>query len=124
MQAVQRATTKAIAERLALAENELAQLSARRPTRKADILKLPIQLGERCRRMIANLEAELSPDVHRSRTLLRQLIGDEIPVIPHESGNHLVAQIGLDTGGLLAAAGGSEIFVVAGAGFEPATFGL
>ena len=117
-------TSKAIAERLALAERELAQLSAHRPTRKADILKLPIQLGERCRRMVANLEAELSRDVHRSRTLLRQLIGNEIPVIPHESGKHLVAQIGLDTGGLLAAAGGSEIFMVAGAGFEPATFGL
>ena len=54
---------------------------------------------------------------------LRQIVGNEIPVIPHESGKHLVARIGLNTEALLAARG-SEIFVVAGAGFEPATFGL
>ena len=61
--------------------------------------------------------------MHKARTALRQIIGNEIPVLPHASGKHLVARIGLDTEPLLAASG-SEIFVVAGAGFEPATFGL
>lgn len=56
--------------------------------------------------------------MHTARTALRQIVGDTIPVMPHESGKHLVARIGLDTQSLAAAAG-SEIFMVAGAGFEP-----
>lgn len=51
---------------------------------------------------------------HEGVTVLRQIVGNEIRVLPHESGKHLVARIGLDTEALLAA-GGSEIFVVAGA---------
>jgi hypothetical protein len=59
----------------------------------------------------------LGRDVHKARTALRQVLGDEIPVLPHESGKHLVARIGLDTHALVAA-GGSEKFVVAGARFD------
>jgi hypothetical protein len=52
--------------------------------------------------------------VHKARTALRQIAGNEIPVVPHESGKHLVAKIGLDTEALMAS-GASEIFVIAGA---------
>ncbi len=76
----------------------------------------PLAIGERYRRLVASLEAELSRDVHKARAALRQIVGNEIPVVPHESGEHLVARLGLETEALLAA-GGSEIFVVAGAGY-------
>jgi hypothetical protein len=49
--------------------------------------------------------------------MLRQLVGDEILVIPHESGRHLVAKVGLDLRELLQISGSSEIFMVAGARF-------
>jgi hypothetical protein len=62
------------------------------------------------------VEAELDRDVHKARTALHQIIGGEILVLPHESGKHLVARIGLDTEALMAS-GSSEIFVVAGARF-------
>jgi hypothetical protein len=56
----------------------------------------------------------------KARTILRQLVGNEIPVVPHASGKHLVASIGLDMTELLHAVGASEIFMVAGARFvEP-----
>jgi 2-hydroxychromene-2-carboxylate isomerase len=96
----------------------------RHPRLTAPPRSFPTQLADRYRRIVSSLETELTRDVHKARTLLRQLVGNEISVVPHESGKHLVARIGLDTEALLQAAGGSEIFVVAGAGFEPATFGL
>ena len=52
----------------------------------------------------------------QARTALRQIVGNEITVVPHESGKHLVARIGLDTEALMAS-GTSEI-LVAGAGFD------
>lgn len=51
--------------------------------------------------------------MHKARTALRQIVGNEIPVVPHESGKHLVAKIGLDTEALMAS-GASEIFGVRG----------
>ena len=86
--------------------------------------KLPGQIETIYRRLVTSLEAELTRDVHKARTILRRIIGSEIPVEPHQSGKHLVARIGLDLQELAQAVGGSEIFMVAGAGFEPATFGL
>jgi site-specific DNA recombinase len=115
-------TSKALAARLAAAEGELERLSMQQSVRRR-VVRMPMPVGERYRQMVATLEAELSRDVHKARTALRQIVGNEIQVVPHESGKHLVARIGLDTEALLAA-GGAEIFVVAGAGFEPATFGL
>jgi site-specific DNA recombinase len=117
-------TSKALADRLAAGEAELERLICEKPARKAQIVNMPAQLVDRYRRLVAGLEVELSRDVHRARTMLRQLVGSEIPVVPHESGKHLVARIGLDLAQLVQASGSSEIFMVAGAGFEPATFGL
>jgi hypothetical protein len=117
-------TSKALAERLSKAEVELDRLLIHKAARKVNVVRLPMQLADRYRHMVSSLESELSRDVHKARTILRQLVGNEISVVPHESGKHLVARLGLVTESLLQAAGGSEIFVVAGAGFEPATFGL
>jgi hypothetical protein len=80
-------------------------------------------VGERYKRLVSILDEALGRDVHKARSALRQIVGNEIRVLPHKSGTHLVAKIGLDYEALMAS-GGSEIFVVAGAGFEPATFGL
>ena len=44
-----------------------------------------------------------------------EAVGSEISVVPHETGKHLVARIGLDLAQLVQASGGSEIFMVAGA---------
>ena len=60
---------------------------------------MPLQLEERLYRLVAKLEVELARDVHKARTILRQLIGHEIQVVPHASGKHLVARIGLDVTG-------------------------
>jgi site-specific DNA recombinase len=117
-------TSKALAERLSAAEAELDRLSIQKAARKVGVVNFPIQFAERYRRIVASLEIELARDVHKARTLLRQLVGNVISLVPHASGRHLVARIGLNTEGLRQAAGGSEIFMVAGAGFEPATFGL
>jgi hypothetical protein len=50
----------------------------------------------------------------KARTILRQLVGNETPVVPHASGKHLVARIGLDMTELLQAVGASEIFYGSG----------
>jgi site-specific DNA recombinase len=107
--------SKALGARLAAAEGELDRLS-RAQVASRKLVRMPLPVGERYQRLVANVEAELGRDVHKARTALRQIIGNEIPVLPHESGKHLVARIGLDTEALMAS-GASEIFVVAGAGF-------
>ena len=81
---------------------------------------LPAHVETIFRGLVANLEIELARDVHAARTILRRLIGSEIPVRPqHASGKHLVARIGLDLLELLQVAGSSENFVVAGARYQP-----
>jgi site-specific DNA recombinase len=109
-------SSKALAARLAAAEGELERLMAHQQSASGRVVKMPAQIVERFRRMVANLEAWLTRDVHKARTALRQIVGDETPVVPHESGKHLVARLGLETQALVAA-GGSQIFMVAGAGF-------
>jgi site-specific DNA recombinase len=108
--------SKALGARLAAAEGELDRLS-RAQVASRKLVRMPLPVGERYQRLVANVEAELGRDVHKARTALRQIVGNEIPVLPHESGKHLVARIGLDTEALMAS-GASEIFVVAGGCFE------
>jgi site-specific DNA recombinase len=106
-------SSKALAQRLSDAEEELERLTSARAN-EPKVVKLPMALGERYRRLVGSLESELGRDVHKARTALRQIVGDQIPVLPHESGKHLVAKIGLDTEALMAS-GDPESFVVAGA---------
>jgi hypothetical protein len=47
-----------------------------------------MQLGERYRRLAGNLETELRRDVHKACTALRAIVGDRIPVVPREPGEH------------------------------------
>jgi hypothetical protein len=63
--------------------------------------------------------------VERAREGLRSII-EEIKLVPDESGLHLVAEMRLDRGRFVTKLlmGNGNIRVVAGAGFEPATFGL
>ncbi len=77
-------------------------------------MAIPLQLVERYCRLVATLDGELDRDVHRARGGLHQIVGDEIRVVPHESGKHLVARVGLEMRELVQAAGNSEILMVAG----------
>ena len=108
-------SSKALAMRLKCPEADLARLTAQQAERKASVVCMPLQLQARYQRLAANLELELARDVHKARTILRQLIGNEIPVVPQASRKHLVARIGLDTREFLQVVEASEIFMVAGA---------
>ena len=56
-------------------------------------------------------------DPNRARAALREITG-EIEVVPDEAGECLVAKVGLNEMALFRAAGSSQIFVVAGGGFD------
>jgi hypothetical protein len=58
----------------------------------------------------------------KARVIVGQLVGGAFKLVPGEG--HLVAHFGLHRLPLMRAVGESQGFVVAGAGFEPATFGL
>ena len=107
-------TSTALGARLAAAESELERLSRDRVVSRK-VVRMSVPVGERFRRLVTNWEAELSRDVHKARTALRQIVGNEIRMVPHESGKHLVARIGLDTEALQAAGSSRMFFVVAGA---------
>ena len=116
-------TSKSLGERLQSAEAELERLTAENLARSKVIRLQPARIRDRIRQMARDLAIELGRDVNKARGVLRTILGNQIPVVPHESGKHLVAKIGLDLHQLCEVSG-SQIFVVAGAGFEPATFGL
>ena len=64
----------------------------------------------------------------RARSAVKDLVGGEIRLVPDEEEEYLVAELSGYFQGLInknaALAGGSKINLVAGAGFEPTTFGL
>ena len=114
----------ALAMRLSTAESELARLEAEcaapRPIRIGLIVP---RVAERALAIVERLEEPLGHDPERSRVALIEAIGPAITLQPDESRKFLWAEYGLEAVPLLAAAAGSEL-MVAGAGFEPATFGL
>ncbi len=71
------------------------------------------------KRAVANLEQH-GRDIPAARESLREILGDSIVVRKNENGE-LVAEIAVSS---TASAKSAQINVVAGAGFEPATFGL
>ena len=71
------------------------------------------------KRAVANLEHH-ARDIPAARESLRELLGERIVVRTNENGD-LVAEIAASS---TASAETAQINVVAGAGFEPATFGL
>lgn len=72
---------------------------------------------------ILSLQDHLQSDVMRARALLAELLGR---VTLEQRGEQVWAEAAIDAAQLLGAAGGSGslLFMVAGEGFEPSTFGL
>jgi site-specific DNA recombinase len=110
-----------LASRLAAAEAELQRLEAADQAPK--VRHLAPNVRERCLGILRRLQQTLGSDPERARAALVDAIGPRIILDPDQSGKFLWADFGLEPAPLLAVAGGSEI-MVAGAGFEPATFGL
>jgi hypothetical protein len=76
-----------------------------------------------------NNRVYLQKDVARAPTQIKELVGGSMRLIPHKSGEYLEAEMAGDGAELvrsaLTARHSRDISdVVAGAGFEPATFGL
>jgi site-specific DNA recombinase len=114
----------AIAQRLAETEATLARLKVQ-PVRQSIEQLLP-QLAERSRFAIENLEKTLAVDPRRGRMELAEHVGPiRVRTTPEEiileaSRGHMESVLLAATG----TGGARQISVVAGAGFEPATFGL
>jgi site-specific DNA recombinase len=112
-----------LAQRLAAAEAELERLKSERQQKARVIARIAPKVSERFLVQVDELEVRLGQDPERSRPALIEAIGDRIILKPDVSGRFLWAEYGLQGERLLAAVGMQEI-MVAGAGFEPATFGL
>ena len=115
-----------IADRLARAERELADLPSGEglTVNLRDVSTALPRAMERFRALVADLGRLAEHDVIRARNEIRKLVGD-VTMTP--DGEVLVAEIDRAhvAGALLNAAGSPlQMVMVAGAGFEPATFGL
>src|SRR5262249_13580156 len=115
----------ALAERLARAEAELARLrDAPPPPRPPNVERLLPQVVERYRGLVDRLESSLAEtDLDMARAELRTLFGS-VRVVSDEREVRFEADLRGTQATLLRAVGASANNVVAGAGFEPATFGL
>ena len=119
-------TTKAALER-AEAEYDKAKssLGAAQRTKEALTSTLP-DAAKRYRKIVSNLGMALESDISHARRCLESLLGS-IRLIPSSTGRHLEAELRHNPDGLVKLALNKEKFkvrLVAGAGFEPATFRL
>ena len=114
----------AVAQRLAKAEAELAALRSVQAEARAPVEALMPAIVDRYLAAVDRLPETLARgDVDRSREALRGLIGTiEVEVDAREI--RFRAASGAVEAALQRLAGTSQISLVAGAGFEPATFGL
>lgn len=114
----------ALAQRLLNAESELEALRApvATPTR-LDPAQLAPRIVDKYLQAIDRLPALLTETADRAREELRGLIGP-IEVESNATEIRFRTKKGAVEGALSRMAGGPSVFVVAGAGFEPATFGL
>ncbi len=78
---------------------------------------------DRYRELVEDLGTATQRDVARARAQIKTLLGGAVRLVPAQGRAYLEAEIAGDYAGLLKMAG-NKISVVAGAGFEPATFGL
>jgi hypothetical protein len=115
----------ALLARLQAAEGELERLRAasRVIDVKAVMAAIPAAVA-RYRELVAGFGSKTPVDIEQVREVIRS-IADRIPVRPGEDGVP-VAELALNPQIALAAVGvvDNQIDLVAGAGFEPATFGL
>ena len=109
--------SKSLSSDLAQAERELEGAQARLHTVEnfAPTQILP-RAREIYRRMVQTLEA--IEDIEPAREALRSILGDEIRLVPEDGGLYAEMKKASHTASL------SQIVMVAGAGFEPTTFGL
>ena len=108
-------------QRLQETEAEIDRL--KRASKPAPVESLLPQLPALIRKHVATIERFAQHDPLRARAAVRQALQTDLIVLrPAEHGRHVIAYFGLDP---VAIATGTEAEnVVAGAGFEPATFGL
>jgi len=109
----------ALQQRLRSAESERENLQRINSAPQIKKTEIP-NLKNRYREMVMNLKESLSGDVLEARNALREMIG---PIKLVEKGEEVWAQIATSPEVLLKASG-LYIGMVAGAGFEPTTFGL
>jgi site-specific DNA recombinase len=113
---------EAAIERAAAKRSELAGVRAVSVAARAKVLVLLPKMAAAYREQI---ERGIDGDARaaaQARAIVSQLIGGSFKLVPDGEGR-LVAHFGLHKVPLLRAAG-AQGFMVAGAGFEPATFGL
>ena len=113
-------SSPAIAARLAAAESELERLNASAPDNGPAVALLP-RLDELFLQRVRELERTAERDPVRARQALLESI--DTPIALHPVDGVLEAEIGVRPP-LAVAAGHRQESMVAGAGFEPATFGL
>lgn len=119
--------TPTIKEELLAAERRKASAQAEIDSQSAQLPPLDIdRILQRYRDMVRDLEQTLSAGnaTGRARELLSQLLGSHIIVQPNKRYDCLEALIPENKQALLLTGTGPAITMVAGAGFEPTTFGL
>ena len=82
---------------------------------------LPSAIRSRVRALAKDLEGSLYRELPKARAALRATLGDIVLV---QDGDAVYAECDDAAESLLLAVGGASLGWVAGAGFEPATFGL
>jgi site-specific DNA recombinase len=125
-----------------LSDDEYRTLAARAQTERAnlvreaeptadrrDMIKVARMLPDAAavlRSKLADAGAALADArcIREARTMLAEFLGGTVRVRPSPDRTHLIARVGMSPIPLLRAAGMTVDKVVAGAGFEPATFGL
>ena len=112
-------SSPALAQRLQAAESELARLDAAHRVAPTSLIVPDVR--KRFLGMLDRLGDVLMRDPERGREELRQVLEERIRLKPDESGKFLWAEYALGVSALLPP---SAEIMVAGAGFEPATFGL
>ena len=113
-------SSPALAQRLQATEAELARLEAEARRAAAPIQAVVPNVRKHWLALLDRLHGVLEKDPERGREDLREVLEERVRLRPDESGRFLWADYAL---GLAALVPNAEI-MVAGAGFEPATFGL
>ena len=111
----------AIKVRLTAAEKERVDLQRWNPTPAALGKANHADIAARVKQTIIDLQTALTNDTQRARKIISDLMG-EIRILSEPDG--IYAEYDNATEKLMMAAGGVSLMMVAGAGFEPTTFGL
>ncbi len=114
--------SEALKTKLVAAEAEKKSVKAQIDAIQAPLASINAKdIQSKIKRVLMDLQTTLESDTQRARKIIADLFGD-ISILK-ESGN-IYAEYNNATEKLLIAAGGVSTNVVAGAGFEPTTFGL